>query len=243
MTTKRQIQANRRNAKKSTGPRSAEGKAASSQNALKSGIDSQSQIIRGEDPAALDALAAQYLLDHQPQSASERALVDILIDSEWLLRRLRKTEAHLWEYRLANLTDLHNRWHADKPYPKDQILGETFQGLSQTFCRLERRRESLQRAYHRTLLDLRQLQDSRAGQPDIPAAAPQVRPDPPEAPKPPAAPPPTPSSRKPNPKTGFVPEYPRTFDPANPVPSPNHPLSAPPSDGSVTIANRGDSLV
>ena len=158
-----------------------------------------------------------------------------------MLRRLRKTEAHLWEYQLEGIADRH----------PDEMLGRAFQNTQETFARLERRRDSVQRAYHRTLHDLRQIQDSRWGalgaQPDAPAAAPP----PPEAPKPSApspaeprvAPPATPSLQKPKSENGFVPEYPRTFDPANPVPSPNHPLSAPPSDGSVTIANRGDSLV
>ena len=203
------------NSQHSTGPRSAEGKAASSQNALKSGApsgpDSQSQIIRGEDPAALDVLAAQYLLDHQPQSAVERALVDILIDSEWLLRRLRKVEAHLWEYQLAGIADRH----------PDEMLGRAFQGTSQSFARLERRRDSVQRAYHRALHDLRQIQDSRAQacpQPDIPAA-------PPEAPKPPAEPPaeppPTPSSQKAKPEIGFVPENPLHYgSPSRETPQP-----------------------
>jgi hypothetical protein len=198
MATIKQIQANRLNSQLSTGPRSAEGKAASSQNALKSGIDSESQIIRGEDPAALDALAAQYLLDHQPQSAAERALVDILIDSEWLLRRLRKTEAHLWEYQLAGIADRH----------PDEMLGRAFQGTSQSFARLERRRESVQRAYHRTLHDLRQIQDSRAQacpQPDIPAPASSHPSDPP---KPPAELPLNHSSQKAKPEIGFVPENP-----------------------------------
>jgi hypothetical protein len=233
MPTKKQIQANRLNSRHSTGPRSAEGKAASSQNALKSGIDAQSQIIRGEDPAALTALAAQYLLDHQPQSASERALVDILIDSEWLLRRLRKTESHLWEYHLADL---------DK-CSKDRILGIAFIRAEQTFARLERRRESLQRAYHRTLQDLRQVQDSRratpSAQPDIPAAAPPEAPQP----SPPLTPPPTPlltpSSQTSNPKIGFVPENPQirpappspTLGPATPLapPMPHLPTPQPPS--------------
>jgi len=52
MPTQNQIQANRRNAQHSTGPRTAEGKAASSMNALKSGIDARSSVIPGEDAAA-----------------------------------------------------------------------------------------------------------------------------------------------------------------------------------------------
>jgi hypothetical protein len=50
MATPAQIAANRANAQKSTGPRTAEGKAASRLNALKHGLDAESLIIPGEDP-------------------------------------------------------------------------------------------------------------------------------------------------------------------------------------------------
>jgi len=61
MASIRQIEANRLNAKKSTGPRTTEGKSRSRMNALKSGIDAQAETIPTEDPAALQALAAEYL--------------------------------------------------------------------------------------------------------------------------------------------------------------------------------------
>ena len=51
---------------KSTGPVTPEGKARSSLNALKSGIDAWSHIIPGEDPAQLEALTEQFLLHYQP---------------------------------------------------------------------------------------------------------------------------------------------------------------------------------
>jgi hypothetical protein len=50
MPTEAQIKANRLNARKSTGPKSPEGKAASSLNALKSGIDAWSHIIPAKTP-------------------------------------------------------------------------------------------------------------------------------------------------------------------------------------------------
>ena len=66
MATPAQITANRANAQKSTGPRSAEGKSASRFNALKHGIDAASIVIPGEDPADYDALVAQYQREYQP---------------------------------------------------------------------------------------------------------------------------------------------------------------------------------
>ena len=74
MSTPKQIEANRRNAQKSTGPTSAEGKAAVRFNALKSGIHAQSQVIPGEDPAALALLIAEYYDRYQPATPEVRAL-------------------------------------------------------------------------------------------------------------------------------------------------------------------------
>ena len=96
MSSQAQINANRRNAQKSTGPKSLEGKAVCSQNALKSGIYAFSHVIRGEDQAELEALKAAFLEQHEPADPTQLALVDTLIAAEWTQRRLRRIEAELW---------------------------------------------------------------------------------------------------------------------------------------------------
>ena len=58
MSSQLQIEANRRNSQKSTGPRTAAGIAVSSQNALGSGVYAESETIRDENPSDLEALAA-----------------------------------------------------------------------------------------------------------------------------------------------------------------------------------------
>src|ERR1035441_6108684 len=107
MSSLRQIAANRINSEKSTGPRSAEGKAASSMNALKSGIDAQSNIIRGENAADLEALAAVYYRECQPVTALEQFYVDILIRNDWQLRRLERADTEMWEYQLQGRSEEH----------------------------------------------------------------------------------------------------------------------------------------
>jgi len=98
MSTQRQIDANRQNALKSTGPRTPEGKAVSSRNALKSGLDAESQIVRGENPEDLTALQLEYFDRFRPLSPNERYQVDTMIRSEWILRRFFRVEPQLWEY-------------------------------------------------------------------------------------------------------------------------------------------------
>ena len=156
MATTQQIEANRLNAQNSTGPRSIEGKAVSRFNALKTGIDAKSQIIRGEDPAELDTLAAEYQQRWQPATPEQRLLVDTLIDCEWLLRRLRKAEAHLWECKMQEL-------EAWKPKP-ECLLGDTLPRGCEEFSRLQRRIDSTSRNYHRALKELQRLESQRRDQ-------------------------------------------------------------------------------
>jgi hypothetical protein len=85
-----QIQASRLNSQKSTGPRTAAGKAISCLNPLTTGIYAQAEIITGENPNHLAALAAEYFDRFQPDAPEQRALIDTLVHSEWTLRRLRR---------------------------------------------------------------------------------------------------------------------------------------------------------
>ena len=101
MATPAQILANRANAQKSTGPRSAEGKAASRFNALKHGLDAQSVVLPGEDPAEYEALARDYDNSMRPSTPTERFHVDTLIRSDWQKRRLQLVEADLFRTVLA----------------------------------------------------------------------------------------------------------------------------------------------
>src|SRR6202043_3135895 len=96
MSTARQIAASRANSLKSTGPRTALGKAASRFNALKHGIDAQQQIMFSESAADLAELTDEYHQQHSPAGSAERFLVDTLVNNEWRLRRLRRVEADLW---------------------------------------------------------------------------------------------------------------------------------------------------
>src|SRR6266568_8147458 len=102
MATPAQVNANRANALKSTGPRSVEGKSASRFNALKHGIDAASTVIPDEDPAAYDALAADYHREFQPQSPSESFHVDTMLRADWHKRRLQRVEADLFRTVLAD---------------------------------------------------------------------------------------------------------------------------------------------
>src|SRR6516164_1744976 len=95
MATEAQILANRRNSQLSTGPRSEAGKSVSRMNALQSGLHAESLVIRTEDSAALAELSAEYYAEFHPVTPRQRDLVDTLVHNQWLIRRLRLTEADL----------------------------------------------------------------------------------------------------------------------------------------------------
>jgi hypothetical protein len=175
MPTEAQINANRLNAQKSTGPTSLAGKAASSLNALKSGIDAWSHIIPGEDPAELEALTAAFLLHFHPSDPNQLALVDTLISTEWIQRRLRRIEAQLWNYRVECLDK--NLSHADfidASIQHNSPLGHAFHDALDPFTRIQRRIEGTNRMYLRTLKALQDLQAAaaveQASEPDTPVS-------------------------------------------------------------------------
>src|SRR5450755_1698093 len=152
MSSQAQIDANRLNSKKSTGPTSPEGKAASSLNALKSGIDAASHIIRGEDPAELESLTAAFLLQFQPAGPNQLALVDTLIAAEWTARRLRRIEAELWNGRHESRDPTHAALSSTPPTPIEfPTLGNSSPDALDPFIRIQRRIDATNRLYLRTL--------------------------------------------------------------------------------------------
>jgi hypothetical protein len=151
MATLSQIEANRRNAQHSTGPRTPEGKAASSMNALKTGIDAQSSVIPGEDSAALAALAERFYQDCQPQTAIESALVDNIVRETWLLRRFDRIDAEILIHTME-----------DTNYPSPNApAGKAFHQSSSTQSRLQRRINDTHRLQREAIRELQRIQAER----------------------------------------------------------------------------------
>jgi hypothetical protein len=88
MATEAQIIANRRNAQKSTGPRSPQGKAIVSQNALKHGLTTARDIISSENQAEFDLYRDLILTELDPTSPLESILAERIINLSWRLNRL-----------------------------------------------------------------------------------------------------------------------------------------------------------
>ena len=100
MTSDKKADANRRNALKSTGPKTPEGKAAVRLNAVKHGLLSQEIVLPGEDETALKELGERLQDEWQPVGEMEGLLVEQIIAAVWRLRRLRRVEAGIFAWEL-----------------------------------------------------------------------------------------------------------------------------------------------
>ena len=153
MATQRQIEANRRNAQKSTGPRTFEGKAMVARNALGSGIWADREVVLPvEDPDALTALKHEYLDHFHPAGPDQRCLVDSLVSDEWLLRRFRRIEGELMTRANNKLNNTQERF----------CLADNYERHSRLLERLQRRINATRKSYLKTLECLQQLQKLEA---------------------------------------------------------------------------------
>jgi hypothetical protein len=104
MTSFKQIEANRRNARRSTGPNTEEGKQRSRGNAVRHGLTAETVIGALEDAADYHAFEAAIIADYDAQSAVERELVLRLASALWRLRRATALETGLFEIQAEHLS-------------------------------------------------------------------------------------------------------------------------------------------
>ena len=106
MSSRSQIEANRRNACKSTGPTTEEGKRRSRCNAVRHGLTAETVIGALEDAEDYKAFEAAIIADYDAQSAVERELVLRLASLLWRLRRATIMETGLFEIQADQLSGL-----------------------------------------------------------------------------------------------------------------------------------------
>jgi hypothetical protein len=103
MTSFRQIEANRRNARLSTGPVTEEGKRRSRQNAVRHGLTAETVIDALEDADDYAAFELAVTSDYDVQTAVERELVLRLASLLWRLRRATAIESGLFKIQAKHL--------------------------------------------------------------------------------------------------------------------------------------------
>jgi hypothetical protein len=114
MTSFKQLEANRRNARKSTGPITQEGKQRSRCNAVRHGLTAETVIGALEDAEDYQAFEAAIIADYDAQSAVERVLVLRLASLLWRLRRATNMETGLFAIQANHLREVR---HARRVLP------------------------------------------------------------------------------------------------------------------------------
>lgn len=192
MASPAQLEANRRNARLSTGPSTPEGKARASLNRLRHGLYSKSVVLPGEDPAEYDALLQSFLAEFQPVTLTEQHLVKVIADAHWRLRRALRMEAgHLENHLRKVRSGEAGLWRPDPDIAADPELLRNFRLAAafvedakwyNVFEKLGRNEERLHRGIFRALQQLRSLRRLRektgqsSGSNPISPAPPQERP-------------------------------------------------------------------
>jgi hypothetical protein len=118
MSSFRQIEANRRNARLSTGPVTEDGKRKSRQNALRHGLTAETVIDALEDAEDYAAFEMAVTADYDAQTAVERELVLRLASLLWRLRRATAIEAGLFKAQAKQLLKFRRRRQARQEQQK-----------------------------------------------------------------------------------------------------------------------------
>ena len=99
-------EANRANAQHSTGPTSAEGKAKSSMNAVKTGLTGQTVLLPTDDALAYQQHLDRHFKSYAPANDAEHTLVQAIADTEWRLLRIAPLEAGIYAVGMRKLANL-----------------------------------------------------------------------------------------------------------------------------------------
>lgn len=145
MTSERQIEANRQNAVKSTGPRTPGGKAVVALNSMKHGLLCREVLIQGESKADLVGFEKRLRAQLAPMGELELLLADRIISTAWRLRRTLVIEAAIFD--------------------GNDIPSEAFTRYrgGEKMALLSRYETTLERSVYKALHELQRLQAARDG--------------------------------------------------------------------------------
>jgi hypothetical protein len=133
MTSLRQIMANRRNALKSTGPKTINGKRSSRRNAMRHGLTAETVIEGLEDTEDYRAFEAVIISDYDAQTAVGRELVLRLASLLWRMRRAISIETDLLRIQAEILRDRREDFGQMSGPRRDELDRVTSRQLRNTF--------------------------------------------------------------------------------------------------------------
>ncbi len=163
MVTDKQLAANRQNALESTGPRTLEGKAKASKNALKHGLLSSEVLLEDESREKFEEFGERLLADLSPKGELECMLADRIIAACWRLRRTVRIEREMMAADLGE--GVHFGLKNSRTYSTLGRCVARDMAERNTYGKLCRYEAHLERGLYKALHELQRLQAARTGQP------------------------------------------------------------------------------
>jgi len=163
--SQKQLEANRANALKSTGPRTPEGKAIVALNPVKHGLLSKEVLLASEDEKDLVDLGKRLRHDLAPVGELEMILVDRIISAAWRLRRLLRIEKDLVDTKVSNDLDRQADWQKrnrkGRGFEPQVRLWLSLDNSLKHFETLNRYEAHIERGMYKALNELHRLQAAR----------------------------------------------------------------------------------
>lgn len=168
MTTEKQIEANRQNAKLG-GVKTDEGKAVSKYNALKHGILSREVFLEGEDESTLLGLGKRIREEMKPVGEVEIILADIIVSNVWRKRRLLEVERAVMEYEKEEAIAWKFNFEKGEAHGMKKAMKKML--VNDDIEKLVRYDVAIERSIYKALHELQRIQATRSGKnPSIPIA-------------------------------------------------------------------------
>jgi hypothetical protein len=160
--SRKQQEANRRNAQLSTGPRTPDGKARSSLNALTHGLTAAQILIPSESADEFESHAASFRDRFAPVDSVESFLVDQMIVAAWRLRRTRILESAVFAQREFEVARNQREREEELTDAADHIVTAYRRECSGTNSleNISRQETRIERAFYRAMHELNRLRKS-----------------------------------------------------------------------------------
>jgi hypothetical protein len=158
--SERRLAANRANAQLSTGPRTDEGKAKSSLNAVKTGLCGRALLLADEEEARAYREHVERVYEWwTPANVEEQALVQSLADTQWRLESIPGLESAL--YAQARLRGEPVRQHADATIQRLLLDAQAEVAEAKALKNLRLHERRLRRQYEKDKAELNELRNER----------------------------------------------------------------------------------
>lgn len=152
----------RHNGSLSQGPKTAEGKAISSQNARKHGLTSSKMfVLQNENPESWEELLAECRQIFQPTNGFEARLVEEIANAKWRLRRIWSVENAAIDLKMDEQSETFQSTYVNKDEAARQAFAMESLVINGPLNHYGRYQTRLERSYERAVRSLRQIREQQ----------------------------------------------------------------------------------